>query len=126
MDNAISQKIKEAIGKSNTIGIVVGKDPSLDGMAAALSMYLLLREANKKVSIASPSEPIVEISSLVGIDKVQSSLGGEAGDLIVSFPYVEGEIEKVSYTLEDGLLNIIVKAAEQGLTFEDKDVRYTR
>lgn len=126
MDKNTLQKLKDAIARSNNIGIAVGANPSLDEMGAALSLYLLLRNANKKVSVASPSDPIVEISSLVGIDKVQRQFGGDAGDLVVSFPYEEGEIEKVSYTLENNFLNIIVKASEQGLSFDEKDVRYTR
>ena len=126
MDKSTIQKLKDALAKSKSIGIAVGHNPSVDEMGAALSLYLLLKAANKAVSIASPSDPIVEISSLVGIDKVQKRFGGTAGDLVVSFPYKEGEIEKVSYTLENDLLNIIVKASEQGLSFDDKDVRYTR
>lgn len=125
MDNATIQKLKDAIAKSNSIGIAVGQNPSVDEMGAALSLYLLLKAANKRVSIAAPVDPIVEISSLVGIDKVQRNFGGEAGDLVVSFPYQEGEIEKVSYTLENNFLNIIVKASEQGLSFDQKDVKYS-
>lgn len=126
MDNQTLQKIKDTLVKSNNIGIAVGADPSVDSMAGALSLYLLLKAANKQVSVACPTEPIVELSSLVGINRVQKSLGGDASDLVVSFPYVEGEIEKVSYTLEEGFLNIIVKASEQGLSFDEKDVRYVR
>lgn len=126
MDKTTIQKLKDAIAKSNSIGVAVGQNPTIDEMGAALSLYLLLKNANKRVSIASPSDPIVEISSLVGIDKVQRNFGGDAGDLVVSFPYKEGEIEKVSYTLENNFLNIIVKSSEQGLTFDEKDIRYTR
>ncbi len=126
MDRDILQKLKDAIAKSSTIGIAVGAQPSIDEMGAALSLYILLKNANKNVSIASQNDPIVEISSLVGIDKVQKQLGGSAGDLVVSFPYQEGEIEKVSYTLENNHLNIIVKATEQGLSFNERDVQYTR
>lgn len=128
MDNNTIQQIKDVIAKSSSIGVAAPKNPTMDEMAAALSLYLLLKNANKNVSIASPSDPIVENASLVGIDKVQKSLsgGGGSGDLTVSFPYTEGEIEKVSYTLEEGYLNIIVKAAEQGLSFDEKDVEYTR
>lgn len=125
MDNALVQKIRDEISKNDNIAIVVGKNPSIDEMAAALSLYLLLKE-NKKVIIASPTQPIVELSNLVGIDKVATRLEGGEEDLVVSFPYVEGEIEKVSYTLESGFLNIIVKASEQGLTFDEKDVKYTK
>src|SRR6185369_14951495 len=126
MEKPALQKIKDALARATTIGIVVGQNPSLDQMAGALSLFLSLKQVNKKAVIASPTNPIVEISSLVGIDKVQTKLGGDAGDLVVSFPYVEGEIEKVSYTLESGFLNIIVKAGENGLNFNEKDVRYVR
>ncbi|MBU4099385.1 hypothetical protein KJ980_07085, partial [Patescibacteria group bacterium] len=101
MDNAIVQKIKDAISNNDNIAIIVGKNPSIDEMAAALSLYLLLKE-NKKVTIVCPTQPIVELSNLVGIDKVATRLEGGEGDLVVSFPYVEGEVEKVSYTLESG------------------------
>jgi hypothetical protein len=126
MDTNNLQRLRETLAKNNNFAIVTGEKPSIDEMAATLSLFLMLKQAEKKVIVACPSEPIVEVSSLVGIDKVQTNLGGEAGDLVVSFPYVEGEIEKVSYTLEDGYLNIIVKSAEQGLTFDEKDVKYTR
>ncbi|MBU3979454.1 hypothetical protein KKE68_07215 [Patescibacteria group bacterium] len=125
MDNAIVQKIKDAISNNDNIAIIVGKNPSIDEMAAALSLYLLLKE-NKKVTIVCPTQPIVELSNLVGIDKVATRLEGGEGDLVVSFPYVEGEVEKVSYTLESGFLNIIVKASNQGLTFDEKDVKYSK
>ena len=39
---------------------------------------------------------------------------------------IKGEIEKVSYTLEDGYLNIVVKAGEVGLTFSEQEIRYKR
>jgi hypothetical protein len=127
MDNTTIQKLKDAIAKSENIGVVVGKEPTLDQMAAALSLYLLLKDVRKMVTIAAPEDPIVEISSLVGIDKVQRVLGGESGDLVVSFPYLEeGEIEKVSYTIENGYLNIIVKAGEKGLSFDEKDVKFAK
>lgn len=126
MDKNTIQKLKDAIAKSTSIGIAVSHNPSIDEMGAALALYLLLGNANKRVTVASPTNPIVEISSLVGIDRVQRNFGGSAGDLVVSFPYKEGEIEKVSYTLENNFLNIIVKSSEQGLSFMEQDVRFTR
>ncbi len=126
MDNNTVQRIKDIIAKGENLSIAVGKNPSLDEMAGALSLFLAFREANKRVSIACPTDPLVEISSLVGIDKVQNKLSGDGGDLTVSFPYQEGEIEKVSYTVENGYLNIIVKAGEHGLSFDERDIKYIR
>ncbi|MDP2649378.1 MAG: hypothetical protein Q8P10_00885 [bacterium] len=127
MDNTSSlQAIRDVLQRNDPIGIVVGQNPNLDEMGASLSLYLSLQQMNKNVVIACPTDPLVEISSLVGIDKVKKNLGGSGGDLIVSFPYKEGEIEKVSYTLEEGFLNIVVKAGGEGLSFSENEVKYER
>lgn len=121
------EKIKDLLAKNENIGIAVGRNPGIDQMAAALSLYLALSDTSKKINIVCPTEPIVEVSSLVGINKVKKTFdGGASGDLTVSFPYEEGEIEKISYTLEEGKLNILVKAGENGLSFNEKDVEYKR
>lgn len=126
MDSAILQQLKEYLVKNDKIGIVVGKNPGLDEMGAGLALYLSLLSAGKNVKIACPTEPIVELSRLVGIDKVKTSFENGSGDLTVSFPYREGEIEKVSYTVEEGFLNIVVKAGAAGLSFNEEDIRYKR
>lgn len=126
MDNQILQKIQGFIDKNDKIGIAVGKNPTVDTMAAALTLSLGLQEYGKRPTVVSASQPLVEHSSLVGIDKVRNGFEGDGGDLVVSFPYREGEIEKVSYTIDGGYLNIVVKAGEQGLTFSESDVRFRR
>lgn len=135
MDNQTLQAIKDTLQKHDRIGILVGKNPTQDEMGAALALYLGLQDGKHQVAIASPTDPLVEISSLVGIDKVKRNLVGEGGDMIVSFPYeerensngeLEPEIQKVSYTLENGYLNIVVKSGEAGLSFSEKDVQYRR
>src|SRR3989344_5331632 len=67
-----------------------------------------------------------QIKDFIGIDKVKSSFDEGSGDMVVSFPYKEGEIEKISYTLEDGFLNIVVKGGEEGLSFSENDVIFKR
>ena len=126
MDNRVLSQIKDFIGKNNKIGIAVGKNPGVDEMGAAVSLYLSLLSSGNDVSVACPTEALVEHSNLVGIDKIKSSFEGGAGDMIVSFPYREGEIEKISYTLEDDFLNIVVKKGEEELSFSEKDVIFKR
>lgn len=126
MDNLTFPKIKEAIEKYNSIGIAIPSNASIDTTAAALSLYLTFKNLGKAAAIASPKSPLVEVSSLVGIDEVKTGFGAASGDLIVSFPYKEGEIEKVSYTRDENYLNILVKAGELGLGFDEKDVKFTQ
>ncbi len=127
MDNQTFQRIKDLINQHQSVGVVVAPNPSLDGMAAGLGMYLVLKQMGKNPSIACPTDAVVGVSSLVGIDKVQKTLSaGGNGDLTVAFPYKEGEIEKVAYTLDNGKLNIQVKAGPQGLNFQQSDVEFVR
>ena len=68
----------------------------------------------------------MEVSNLVGINRVKSRIESKGGDLVVSFPYRDNEIGKVSYTLEGGFLNIIVKPKESRLSFGENDVVFKR
>ena len=95
-------------------------------MSSALSIYLTLRSLGKDVTIVTEKQPLVEVSDLVGIDKVKPSFESTSGDLVVSFPYQQDEIGKVSYTLENGHLNIIVKPKDAPLSFGEKDVIFKR
>lgn len=127
MDNQTFQRIKDLITQHQSIGVVIKPNPSLDEMAGALGMYLVLLKMNKAASIACPTDVVVGLSSLVGIQKVGKTLGaatGKGGNLTVSFPYKDGEIEKVSYTQENGALNILVQAGPNGLNFTQQDVKF--
>lgn len=126
MDSQYANQVRELLERYQTVAIAIGKNPTVDEAGAALAFYLALSSSGKTVSILSAEEPTVELSHLVGIDKVKSSFKGEDGDLVVSFPYREGEIDKISYTLDGGFLNIVVKPSEQGLSFSQQDVIFRR
>jgi hypothetical protein len=126
MDNQAHPKIKDLLSRHTNVGVMLSKNPEVDHAAAGLSLYLALRQIGKNVVVVSPTQPTVEISNLVGIDKVKNTLGADGNDLTVAFPYKEGEIEKVSYTLENGFLNIVVKASDKGLTFKENEIQFKR
>lgn len=121
-------RLRNELTKAQTIGIIVRDNPDIDAMAAALSLYLSLfsfSQGTKHVSICCKTDPIVELSSLVGIDKVKKTFEG-GGDLTISLPYREGTIEKISYNIEGERINLLIKAAEQRFPFEPSDISYTR
>lgn len=121
------QRLKDILNKDGSYAIVVGNNYTIDEMGAALALQLALKTNGKNVSVVSGKQPLVEVSSLVGIDQVKSRFESSNGDLVVSFPYQEDEIGKVSYTLEAGFLNIIVKPKDNNtLSFGEKDVLFRR
>jgi len=128
MNPQISQEIDFLGGTLqdfNEVGIIVGSHQTLDTMAGALSLYLSLSQAGKQVQIVSLKEPIVELSNLVGIDKVKRTFSGNTTKLVVSLPYTKGEVEKVLFTEAPQTINFHLTAAEgKSITpFELKDVR---
>ncbi len=98
--------------QNNTVGIVLGDRLNLDTAAAGLSLYLSLQDAGKDPQIISKKEPFVEISNLVGINKLKKSFSGDSGKVVVSLPYNRGEVGKVSYKEENDRINFYLTAAE--------------
>lgn len=114
----------EFVRTQDEIGIILGSHQNLDTVAAALSLFLSLKQAGKSVSIVSKKEPTVEISNLVGIDKIKKSFTGNTSKLVVALPYIKGEVEKVLFTEQQDKINFhLTAAAGRSITpFEIKDI----
>lgn len=102
MNPAISQEISlfnELLGQNQEVGIIIGSHQNLDTYAASLALFASLKAAGKKVQIISKKAPTVEVSGLVGIDKVKEGFStGSNSKLVISLPYIKGEVEKVLFT----------------------------
>jgi hypothetical protein len=117
--------LRDFLDREQEVGIVIGNHQNLDTYASALSLYLSLTQAGKKVQIVSKKNPTVEVSSLVGIDRVKESFVGNTGKLVVALPYIKGEVEKVLFTEAPETINFHLTAAEgRSITpFDLKDVK---
>jgi len=100
------EKFKKILSSSEEILIATGANSDFDILAASLAFYLSLLKMGKKVTIVSPKEPVVEDASLIGVDKIASSL--EDRKLVISVRDALGSVEKVTYNLEGDKLNIVV------------------
>lgn len=96
------KSIKDKLSQSAQILVVFGQQASVDHVAAGLSLYLLLKEQGKDVTIATPTEMRAEFSRLVGLDHIKNEISNR--DLVISFEnYDFDSIEKVSHN--DGVNN---------------------
>lgn len=108
--------------QNNTIGIIVGEGLNQDTAAAGLGLYLSLKDADKNPQIVSKKEATVEIANLVGINKLSKSFSGNSSKVVVSLPYIKGEIGKVSYKEENDRINFYLTAVEgKSITQYDTD-----
>ncbi len=107
--------------------IVLAKNPSLDEVASGISLYLALSSRGKRATIVSPDSMTVEFSHLVGVDKITNSLGSisNGNNLVISFPYQEGSIEKVSYNIENDTFNLVIEPREGYPTVTSEMIRFS-
>jgi hypothetical protein len=104
MNNSLNQITKEA----KSILILLPTNPSLDQVAAGLSLHLGM---GQDTLISCPSPMLVEFNRLVGVDRITSELGNK--NLSITFAdYPADNVEKVSYDIIEGQfkLSVIPKA----------------
>lgn len=116
------QKAVEILQKSNSGAICLPQNPSPDAIAAALALYLGLTRMGKNVTIAC-STPIE--SELMAADKIGSTIATSGNDLVISLPYTDGSVDKVSYYTEGNSLNIVVVPGADHPKLEQKQVKFS-
>lgn len=120
-----ASRIQSALTTAQSIFIALPQNPSFDKVAAGLGLYLSLVKAKKSIEISSPTEMRVEFSPLVGVDKIKDSFQGGKNSLIISFEYVEEAIEKVSYNIENGKFNLVIKPKSGHPPLDSERVKYS-
>lgn len=127
MNNQDIDRVSDLIAKAQKIAIVLGDNPSVDEAAAGLAFYLSLTKAGRKVQITSSTAPTVELGNLVGIDKLKqftSGTGATGHGFVISLPYQQGAIEKISYDIIGERINLTVVPGPSGLGFTTDDITY--
>ena len=101
---------KNQLENARNILLALPANPNIDNVAGALTLYLSLSAAGKQISLISPTEMTVNYNHLIGVDKISTELNSQSGrNLIISFPYAEGSIEKVSYNIENETFNLVIE-----------------
>lgn len=124
MDNSSFDRVHELLASSKHVAVVVAENPSSDSLSAALSLALSLEKSGKKTSVFSPTITTVSQANLFGVHKVKQSANGVTNGFVISLPYKQGSIEKISYDIVGDRINLTVVPGPQGLTFTTDDITY--
>jgi len=116
-------EVANQLKQAKTILILLPTTPSIDHVAAALGLFLSLKKAQKQVQVGCTTPMSVAFSRLFGIDKIKTQVGCRS--LVISFPYVEAAIEKVSYHVEGQKFNLVVMPKKGNLPLDPAQVSYT-
>jgi nanoRNase/pAp phosphatase (c-di-AMP/oligoRNAs hydrolase) len=103
-DNSLSQ-IGEAIAKGNSGVIILPSNPTNDAVAAGTSLYLGLTKLGKNVALLSSSTPDTQFAAA---DKIQNTFTTKGDNLVITFPYTDGSIDKVDYNIQGETFNLII------------------
>lgn len=117
------EDLKSLFSSVNRILILIKKNPSFDGLAAALALYLAIKKTGKDIDIYCETPAIVEQANLVAIDKIKNQIGNK--NLIISFDYTEGAIERVSYNIEGNKFNLIIQPKDGAKALSPEKVTYS-
>lgn len=117
------EEIKKALDPAKSTFVLLPHNPSLDATAAALALFLSLKESGKDVFIGCTSKMRVEFSTLVGIDRISEKIGNR--NLIVSFDYAEDAIEKVSYNVQEEKFNLVIEPKSGHPPLDSKGVKFS-
>lgn len=120
--NTNTEQVKEIIDKAKSLLVVTKENPSIDALVSLISIYRQFKEG-KEVYLATRG-PIPEaVKNLEGGEKI--SLEVAPRNLIISFDYVEGMIEKVSYNVEGNKFNLIISPKSGAISPEKVEYSYT-
>lgn len=114
----MENSFKSVISKSKSILVLLPTKPYFDQVAAALSIYLVLRN-EKDISVYSPAPMTVEFNRLIGVNKISEEMGNK--NLVIRFTdYKASDIERVSYDIENSQFRLTV-IPKQKITPPTKD-----
>jgi len=122
MDNSLFPRIQEIFTRINSGVIFLPSNPSVDAVASATSLYLALVKMGKSMSIVC-STPVK--LDLIAEDKISSQIGAGGENLVISFPYTEGSIDKVDYNIQGSFFNLVVVPRQGYTKINPNQVKYT-
>lgn len=103
--NTTLPKIVDVVTKGVNGVVVLPNNPTPDAIAAATSLYLALLKLGKNVTIIASS---AVKSDLIASDKIQQTLSVGGDNLVVSFPYADGAIDKIDYHIQGDKFNLVI------------------
>ncbi|MCR4264434.1 MAG: hypothetical protein NUV98_07000, partial [Candidatus Roizmanbacteria bacterium] len=116
-------EIRSLLQNSQSVLIALAQSNDEDVVAAGLALYMTLVKMRKQATIVSAQKVKVELSHLFSIDKVSDKIQG-GNNLVVSLPYQEGSIEKVSYHIENNRFNLVIEPRGEKLDFDQNQIEY--
>ncbi len=106
MDDYLKKQTLEKLSNARNILIALAQNSDLDGLAAALALYLSLKKVGKSAIVSAKEPSVGEAQQLYAIDKIGAT--NHKNDLLITVSNAVKNVDKVSYYLESDQLKIVV------------------
>lgn len=116
-----TNNLQGIVASSKQILVVLPKDPNFDTVAAGLSLAASFQKFGRRVNVFCPTPMLVEFNRLVGVEKVTQRFG-ERNLIITLTNYPATNIEKVSYNIENGQMQLTVIPKEDVLAPREENI----
>lgn len=118
--NPNQEPLKDLLEKSKRILILTRENPSPEVLASMLAFYQQF-SPEKEIFLAAKAVS-ANLESLGETDKINNQL--PARNLVISFDYIEGMIDKVSYNVEGNKFNLIISPRSGAISPEKVEYHY--
>ncbi len=115
--------IARAVKQGKTGVILLSATATPDDFAAGLALYLSLIKAGKDIYIVSSKRSEI---NFIGADKIASKLDIPGDNLVISFPYVEGAVDRVDAKIESGKFSIVIVPNQGFPPLDPKQAEFSR
>ena len=123
LDNQYPQILKVLEEKKSFV-ICMPKTASADAQASAAGLYLALSKAGKQVTLVAEEQPQKEVD-IIASEKIITDLQAQDGNtLVISFPYHEGAVDKITSEVEGDRLKVFVAPSQGAIRLEPKQVSF--
>lgn len=116
-------QLKPVLDTAKLVALLLPRSPTFDAVASALSLKLSLEQAGKTVTIACPEPMTVEYNRLIGVNSITTSFGSR--NFVISFPGQTEAVDKVSYNIEAGQLQLVITPKPGTTGIDHRLLRYT-
>jgi hypothetical protein len=115
--------VRPLLDNAKQISILLPQKPQFDSVAAALGLKISLDVAGKSSRVICPDSMLVEFNRLVGVESISNTFGSR--NLIISFPGQTEHVDKVSYNLDSGELQLVITPKPDAPDLDHQKVRFT-
>lgn len=98
-------RLKDILNKGKMGAVIIPPNSSIDLIASATSLYLTLVKKGITTSLICATK--VE-ADLFGVEKFQTSPSAPGNNLIITFPYTEGSIDRIDSFIENDKFSLII------------------